>query len=194
MNEKIGVIAILFTLLSVSSSQYPLILILCYAIHEGGHLFFAKACGVKMRKFQMKLFRLRLSYDFEGVSYKKELVVSLGGIVFNLVFLALPLIFRLKMAEITVFYILCNASLALMNIYPVSSLDGGRVLRCLLLLIFQEERAIKIYNFISAFAVGVLWIFAVYLQLVFNSNVSLFFISVFLLVQICFSSEKLYKK
>ncbi len=194
MTEKIGVIAILFTLLSVSSSQYPLILVLCYAIHEGGHLFFAKVCGVKMRKFQMKLFRLRLSYDFDGVSYMKELIISLGGIAFNLIFLVLPLIFRLRMSEAIGFYILCNASLALMNIYPVSSLDGGRVLRCLLLLIFQEERAIKIYNFISAFAVGALWIFSIYLQLVFNSNVSLFFISVFLLVQICFSSEKLCKK
>ena len=194
MSEKIGVIAILFTLLTVSSSPYPFILILCYVIHEGGHIFFAKICGVKLRKFKINSFRLKISYDFESVSYKKELLVSLGGIIFNFLFLMFPLAFDFRKSEGIVFYVLCNASLALMNLYPVSNLDGGRALKCILLLICSEDKASKIYNKISAFAVGILWVFAVYLQLVFDSNISLFFISVFLLVQICFSSEKICKK
>ncbi|MBO5374708.1 MAG: site-2 protease family protein [Clostridia bacterium] len=186
IGEKIGFFAFFLTIMSVSSSPHPLLLGLCYLIHESGHLIFAKINGVGMNKLKIGSFRLSLSYDCSMVSYGKELLVCAGGIIFNLAFFLVFNFFKSKSEGIS-FFAFCNLSLALMNLYPISTLDGGRILKCLSMLLFNAKRAEQICRVCSFFFAFILWLCAVYLQLVFDSNVSLFFISVFLLVELCFS-------
>ncbi|MBR2295923.1 MAG: site-2 protease family protein [Clostridia bacterium] len=187
IGEKIGFLAVLLTMMSISSSPYPMMLILAYIIHELGHIIIAKINHIPMRKFKIGSFRLSLSYDCSGVPYKKELFVCLGGIAFNLLFASLMAILKLYKYDSISFFILCNLSLALMNLYPVSTLDGGGILKCLLMMLFDTEKAEKISKIISLIAVFILWLCAVYLQLVFDSNISMLFISIFLLIELCFS-------
>lgn len=187
IGEKIGFLALFFTMMSISSSPHPLMLILCYLIHEGGHMLFAKLNGVKMRKLRIGSFRLSLSYDCSCVSYKKELLVCAGGIVFNLISFFIVELFFKSNPNLS-FFAFCSLSLALMNLYPVSTLDGGRILKCICMIFFNEKISERASRAISFFFAFVLWLCAVYLQLVFNSNVSLLFISVFLLIELCFSN------
>ena len=86
LGEKIGLVLILLTTMNISSSPHPLILILCYGIHEAGHLFFAYVTGAKIKNFKASLLRLNIKYDCSEISYMKEALVCGGGIIFNLLF------------------------------------------------------------------------------------------------------------
>ena len=187
LGEKLGFIALLFTMMSISSSPHPITLIICYGIHEIGHIVTAKAVGAKIGRMRSGIFRLCISYDCSNVSYVRELAVCAGGIIFNLLSALVTYICGLSRYELGGFFILCNLSLAIMNIYPISILDGGGILRCFFLTFFEPGKAKKICVFFSFFFAFVMWLCAVYLQLVFRSDLSLFFISVFLLVELCFS-------
>ena len=187
----LGFFALLFTMMSISGSPHPLMLILAYVVHEIGHLFFAKKVGAKIKKFKLRAMHLSLAYDCTKITYKKEILVQLGGIIFNLITAAIFYLIPLFSHDTCRFFMLCNLSLALMNLYPVSILDGAGVLKSILLLKLRQDVAEKISDTVSLIAVFIMWIFSVYLQLVFSSNLSLFFISVLLMIELCLTHAKI---
>lgn len=187
LKEKFSIIALLFSMLSISTSPNPFMLILVYLIHELGHIFFAKLTGAEIKKMRGGVFHLSISYNTNGLSYKKEALVCLGGIIFNLLFALFVFLINVQRNDTLSTFVLLNLSLALMNLYPVSILDGGGILKALLLAKTREDVAEKICLIVSFVFAIIMWLVAVYLQIIFSANVSLFLISVLLLVQLCFS-------
>ena len=182
-----GFFALLFTMMSISGSPHPYMLIIAYIIHELGHMFFASLAGAKIRKFKFATLHLSLSYDCSSITYGKEILVCLGGIIFNLLTAGIIWMIPAFNGEACRFFAVCNLSLALMNLYPVSILDGAGALKALMLLKIRQDLAEKISHIVSIIAVLLMWLLSVYLQLVFASNLSLLFISVLLLVELCFT-------
>ena len=184
--DKIALFSVFITIASVAVTPYPEMLIISYILHELGHMFFARLVGAKMKKIKIGTLHLSLSYDPSEISYLREMIICFGGIIFNvisaLIFLALPI-----KGEGKTFFITCNLSLAIMNLYPASILDGGGILRCFLKMILPYRISEKISRGVSVFAIIMLWLLCVYCQLVFMSNLSLFIISIILLVETCFS-------
>ena len=185
--DKLAILSILFTALSISVSPHPLILVICYAIHELGHLFFATLVGAKIKKFKLGAFHLCLSYDCTEISYLKEMLVCFGGIIFNVISALILLLIPIFKGEVIDFFVLCNLSLALMNLYPAAILDGGGVLRSFLYIVTSQEKADKISRGVSIISTLILWLISVYLQLVLSSNLSLLIISIVILIELCFS-------
>ncbi|MBR2943578.1 MAG: site-2 protease family protein [Clostridia bacterium] len=185
--DKLAILSILFTALSISVSPHPLILVICYAIHELGHLFFATLVGAKIKKFKLGAFHLCLSYDCTEISYLKEMLVCFGGIIFNVISALILLLIPIFKGEVIDFFVLCNLSLALMNLYPAAILDGGGVLRSFLYIVTSQEKADKISRGVSIISTLILWLISVYLQLVLSSNLSLLVISIVILIELCFS-------
>ena len=187
--EKISLFTIIFTMMSISSSPHPFMLIFCYTLHEAGHIIVAKLVGAEIvGGIKKKALRLAISYDCSHISYFREMLVCAGGIAFNLIFALFSSLLGFGTSEAGKFFIICNISLAIMNLYPISILDGAGILRCVNLMIFDSEKAEKICKTISFIFALILWFFAVYFQMIFSANISLFLISVFLLIQLCFSS------
>lgn len=189
ISERLGIFAAIFTTISLSASPHPFILVLCYIIHEIGHITVARIVGAKIKKFKIGSFHLSLSYDCGNLSYKKEIAVQLGGIIFNLIAAAMLTLFEGLGGESVDFFIICNLSLGLMNLYPASVLDGGGVLKSILLSTVEEDRAIKIFKGISLVSAILMWLVSVYLQIIFCANLSLFIISVVLLIELCFNER-----
>ncbi|MBO5356806.1 MAG: site-2 protease family protein [Clostridia bacterium] len=187
LKEKFSIIALIFSMLSISASPNPIMLISVYIIHEAGHIFFARLTGAKIKKMRGGVFHLSISYSTEALSYKKEALVCLGGIIFNLLFALFTFFINVQKNDTLSTFSLLNASLALMNLYPVSILDGGGILKSLLLIKTREDVAEKICLIVSFVFAIILWLVSVYLQIIFSANVSLFLISVLLLIQLCFS-------
>ncbi|MBO5262361.1 MAG: site-2 protease family protein [Clostridia bacterium] len=187
ISEKIGVIASVFTLFSLGTSPHPFVLIFSYIIHEAGHIFFAKITGAGMKKIRFGAFRLCLSYDKSGLSYKQEMLVQAGGIIFNLLSALIVSLFHLQ-GDVFRFFQICNISLALMNLYPISILDGGGILKNVFLCFLSGGVAEKLSKFVSFIGAILMWLVAVYIQIVLSASMSLFVISVFLLVELCFSN------
>ena len=185
--EKLGILAIFFTLLGVSISPHPFLLIFCYIIHELGHIFMAKIVGAKTKKVKVFAFRLSIGYDQAGITYPQEILICFGGIIFNLISAATVALLPFFQGEVADFFVICNLSLAIMNLYPVSILDGGGILRATLLYLLGQEKAEKISGGVSLICAILLWLVSVYLQLAFSSNLPLLVISIVLLVQLCFS-------
>lgn len=186
LGEKIGIIAMLISTISLSASPHPVILILCYLIHEIGHIIMAKILGADMKKFKVGTLHLSISYDCSCISYKRELIVQLGGIIFNLTSALLASILPFG-GETCTFFVVASISLAIMNLYPISILDGGGALKTIASIIWSRDVAERLSK-ITSFAFAILmWIVAVYFQIAFVSNLSLFLISVLLLIELCFT-------
>ena len=185
--NKLSLIALMLSMISVFLTPRPLLLILAYLIHEIGHMFFAKLVGAKISKMSGGVFHLSISYSTLGVSYKKEALVCCGGIIFNVIFGLLALLINTTNNDTVSAFSILNFSLGIMNLYPVSILDGGGILKSLLLSRLQESKADKICLSVSFIFAILMWLIAVYFQIIFSSNVSLFLISILLLVQLCFS-------
>ena len=172
-------------MVTLGTSPHPVILILCYIIHELGHLCLSRLVGARMRRFKIGAMHLCLSYDTSCLSYKREILVQLGGVIFNLsAALFACLLFGGDGAD---FFVICNLSLALMNLYPISILDGGGVLKNVFLMILPRDVSEKLSKWVSFVCAIFMWLLAVYMQIIFSANLSLFIISVALLVELCFS-------
>ena len=184
--NKMGILFAIFTVISVGLSPHPFVLILCYSIHEAGHIFFAWLMGARIEKLHIGTFHLSLSYDARGLSYKKEILVEAGGIIFNLLSVLFAFLFPFSTQGLE-FFLICSVSLALMNLYPVSILDGGGILKNLLLCILAGDVAEKVSKAVSFVCAILMWLIAVYVQIIFSASPSFFVISVFLLVKLCFS-------
>ena len=184
--DKVALFSIFLTIVSVSLTPYPEMLVISYLIHELGHMFFARVVGAKMKKIKIGALHLSLSYDPSGISYLKEMIICFGGIIFNVISALIFLILPIK-GEAKSFFIVSNFSLAIMNLYPAAILDGGGILRCILRMTLPYRISEKISRGVSVFAIILLWLLCVYFQLVFASNLSLFIISIILLMETCFS-------
>ena len=188
--DKLALFSIFLTVIGVSLTPYPILLFISYIIHELGHLFFARVVGAEMKKIKIGALHLSLSYDAKNISYKKEMLICFGGIIFNLITALIFFLLPIPKGKSWIFFIVSNISLALMNLYPAGILDGGGILKCFLFSVAPYEKAEKIARGVSIFAIILLWLICVYFQIVFVSNISLFIISVILLMQTCFSYLK----
>ena len=165
-------------------------------IHELGHLAAAVACGVRIAGMRLDLFGARL--ELPGLlSYRQELLVALGGPAANL--LTATVLFRAWTAcgcpvcgaspslsgWALVLGVLLPASLGLcaVNLLPVASLDGGRILFCLLSLTLGADAARRVLRLLSLFLLTLLWLLSVYALLRAGQFLSLFVFSFSLLVR-----------
>lgn len=187
IGEKVGFLALIFTAVSLGTSPHPFVLIICYLIHESGHIVFSHLMGASIKKLKIGACHLSLSYDCSNLSYGRELIVQSGGIIFNLASALIVHIIPVLSGDVCDFFVLGSISLALMNLIPIAILDGGGMLKSILSLLTQHSIAEKISFCVSFICAFCMWLVAVYLQIVFSSNLSFFFISVFLLVELCFS-------
>lgn len=173
-----------------------LLLGLAALIHELGHLAAAVACGVRITGMRLDLFGARL--ELPGLlSYRQELLVALGGPAANL--LTATVLFRAWTAcgcpvcgaspslsgWALVLGVLLPASLGLcaVNLLPVASLDGGRILSCLLSLTLGADAARRVLRLLSLFLLTLLWLLSVYALLRAGQFLSLFVFSFSLLVR-----------
>ena len=156
-------------------------------IHEMGHILAARLCGVRMRALRVDLFGARL--HLAGMmSYRREATVAAAGPLFNL--LTAAILLSGAKGNVASYLagdgggsILALSSLALaaINLLPVRSLDGGRILRCTLAPLIGERAADSLLTLGTALCLGGLWAFSVYALLRVGEMLSLFAFSVCLL-------------
>ncbi len=162
---------------------------LCAILHELSHVFAAWRMGVGVSYIEILPFGVcaRLKSDIiKNPAY--EIIIALAGPLINIVIFAIALIFRYNLSvdsEILNYFIICNLSMAIINLLPCLPLDGGRMLRAYLTL---KTGSVFAYNFtvsLSRIIVLILIGGSVYLLLSNNFNFSLILIGAFLLGNLC---------
>ena len=139
--------------LAISGAYNAIIPLIAATLHEAAHVIAAKARGVRLKKFDVGIFGARLTMS-EGIySYADEIVICAAGPLVNLFSAGICIcICNVGGIESELFslFILSSIALGVINLLPVRSFDGGRILLSALSYIITSSSAEKFLSFISA--------------------------------------------
>lgn len=161
-----------------------IISLLSSMLHEVGHLYFMHLFYQRVYCVTFGAFGVRIDRQLSSsLSYKKETVIALGGILVNFIiafggaiyYYLTGDIFSLKLSIV-------NIIIALFNMIPVDTLDMGRVLRYTLLVTIDEGRCERILNIISLLSVNLIACMCLLYSLFVGFNLSLIIVTIYLYV------------
>lgn len=160
-------------------------LIFAVLLHECGHILLLLLTKGSIAGMSMSLFGITLKATYPN-SYLSRLAISLGGPFFGILGF---LMFHETGGAFSLFADI-SLGLALFNLLPISFLDGGAALSCLLFLFLSYEKAFILSKGISLFFTLLLWMISIYLFLFLHGSSSLFFLSLWLFFSLFFSKKK----
>ena len=187
---KISFVSVLWiAVLFCTHAPYLVPTLLAIALHEVGHIFLAHLLKIKIKCVHLSLLGARLEAVGE-ISYKNELLLALGGPLFGILGFAFSIFPATKYDfEYLLYFSVISLILALFNLLPLESLDGGRILSCALCLRFNLESAHKIMDCACFLTLFVLWLFSVYIMLKISSGLQTFVFCSFFFAK-CFVFNK----
>lgn len=173
--------------------------LLAALIHEIGHLLAAKMLKIKVDEVKLDFSGARICVDERLTSYRDEFLLSLAGPFANIasIFLILttykiigiqPMVL-FDCADIFMmtgdpeiqgmcgFFILSSFIQAFINLLPVKTFDGGRILYCALAGLFSEKVADRVLSSASLLSAFLLWTIALYLMLRISSGIGVYVFS-----------------
>jgi len=191
---KIHIICFFLILLfaSINFSFYMLILLSCIFIHEVGHIAFIKINKIKILSIEILPFGINIMTDNKLTAYKTDIIIALSGPAANIICAAVIfIIIKLNgYNSVLLFSFLTNILYAIINLFPVKSLDGGRALEIILKMYFSESLSYIIFSVISSVFLGILSIFAFFVLMVTGYNFTLILLCCYLFYTIHFSPKK----
>lgn len=131
--------------------------LLSVTVHEAAHLLVLRIVHARIHKLRLTGCGAVIVTD--PLPYRHELLTAAAGPTANLLLLRLNLHRAPELA-------LLNLGLFLYNMLPLYPLDGGRILRAALHLLFSEPTANLLERWVALLCVGTLGAFAVYLTCV----------------------------
>lgn len=187
MKIKINLNIFLFVILFFITNQldvYALTMIFAL-IHEIGHLICGILLGFKAKTLKiMPLgFYIEFKINVQDYNYKiikgniiavKKALIALAGPIVNLIIIIIVLI---KNLDINILY--ANLLILLFNLLPIYPLDGGRIIKNILIIFCGKRKAINYINVISNVVVILLTAVSSILIIKFK-NIAIFIIIMFL--------------
>ena len=177
---------LIFILYSMRELIIPLALSIL--LHELGHIIASVILKVKIKCLTVSLLGARLEISDE-IPYLHEMLISLAGPMAG--FLAFILTINTATQSQTLLHF-CVISLALsiFNMFPISTLDGGRVLRCLLCCLCRLDTAEKIMRILTFFTLFFFWLISTYIMIKISSGLSGFVFCTFFFLKSFILNEK----
>ncbi len=170
--------------------------ILSATLHELGHLLAARMLGIEISEICFDHSGVRICTEDRLIPYKKEIILAASGPLVNLSVILLSAVgfmcsgtSAVRAVELCMLFMVdgvkttvgCGAFFALssviqcgINLLPVRTFDGGRILRCAAALLFGERGAERITELSSALAAFVLWTLSLYLMLRASSGLGIY--------------------
>ena len=161
MRFRIDLKIFLFIILFCISKQIEIyiIMIIFAFLHEIGHLIAGIILGLKPEKIEIIPVGLTVSFkvDIEGINKKKgngnmfvikEIIVAIAGPIVNLLIFILTLLNEEK-TYLNNLIMYSNLLIFIFNLIPIYPLDGGRILKGILHIIFGKRTSCKITYDIS---------------------------------------------
>ena len=168
-------------LLLFDRSGFCLMTVLAALLHECGHLLAARLLRIPWKSLRMDFMGARLEVSGRLLSYGEEWLLSAAGPFSSFVFAALGAALW-SISELAVLFSCASLLLGLLNLLPIRTFDGGRMLECFLSR-FCEERAVHgIMRFCSFLFLFLIWSGAIYFLLRAGDGLSLLFFSMSLFV------------
>ena len=119
--------ALMTALLLCQRDTIIVVSLLASVIHEGGHLLAMLLCRVQPTECILGLFGMRIHLPNHLRSYRQNVWIALAGPLANVLSAGVLALFSMPVA------VAVHLWLAALNLLPVTVLDGGEILRCVLL-------------------------------------------------------------
>ncbi len=177
-------VALIAIMVMLCDERIVLCSLLSSLIHESGHLFFMLLSGDAPKNIEMSLFGFEIDRSNKvRLSYKKEMLISLGGIIFNMIFSIFSLIiYNLSQSEEAFLFSGINFVVAAVNAFPVSVLDCGQTVKYFLLLHFDSEKSEKYAECISVVFTLIFTASSFIYLLLLGVNISLVAVNIYLII------------
>ncbi len=176
-------VAIVLGIMAVTDRTGTVFLTLLAALlHECGHLVAARLLGIRMERVRLGFLGMRLDMGGTVLSYGTEWILCAAGPLVSLLCAAMaaPLWGILEAARI---FSCASLVLGVLNLLPIRTFDGGRMLETFLLGIFGmrvSRWGMMLSSYLFLFA---LWATAVYFLLRVGDGLSLFCFSLSLFLR-----------
>lgn len=191
MRFRIDLKIFIFLILFYFTKQIELYaMIMIFAIiHELGHLLSGLLMGMKPEKIEIMPFGVSISFKINAREYNKKIkkgnaleikkiIVALAGPMTNFIIILIASNLKLNLIK-SMLIIYTNFLIMIFNLLPIYPLDGGRVLKGILHIIFGKRKAEKYINIISKITVIVITAISSILIL-YIKNISIFLIDIYL--------------
>ncbi len=148
-------------------------------IHESGHLLMGGLCGARIRRITLATPGAVIEFD-RTFGYHDGILVYGAGIFFNLISGAFATVF----GEKYIVFMLFSLGYALINMIPISGLDGGRLLECVLSFFLSYRVHDTVCKWISFLSLFFLWQCSIYILFKTQINISPFIVCIFLFFEL----------
>ena len=170
---------IIFSLL-VSGNKLTYLTLLAVSIHESGHIVASKIFNISICELNFGFLGARLKTEDMLYSYSQEISLCLFGPIFNFLsaYIAYVILcFTNYNKENIKFFILSSILLGIINLLPIRTFDGGRIIESLFSYVLHPKKVYTIVNIFSFITIFCLWSVSVYFLLVYSSSLGLFVFS-----------------
>ena len=175
-------ILLLVVLILTDRTRVVLLTLLAALLHECGHLLAAKLMRIPMRGVRFDLLGVRLEIGGRMLSYGEEWLLAAAGPLTSLLCAAVAaLAWRVSL----LFQIFSCASVVLgaLNLLPIRTFDGGRMLECCLTAFWGVRVAQRGLAVTSVTFLFLVWAVSVYFLLRAGDGLALFCFSLSLFLR-----------
>ncbi len=188
MKIRIDLKILIFLVLFYFTNQlkiYLVIMLFCF-IDELGHIFAGLIFNMKIEKLEIMPFGFSVSFEDNGTNNFKNIFVAAAG---PLVTLAIIFIFFNLKISLKQEIIYSNILILIYNLMPIYPLDGGRIIKGILQIKEEEERAQKMIWKLTKITMIIIT-FVCSIAVYYFKNIAIFLSCIFLWIIILRIEEK----
>ena len=171
--QPLALIYLLFMLFCDKSGLAAMSL-LAAALHEIGHLVAARVMHIPIGAMRFDLLGARIDVKGRILSYGEEWLLCMSGPLSSLVFSLIGSFFW-SHTKLAIAFSCASLLLGLLNLLPIQTFDGGRMLECALLSFTTPQKTESILRGCTFLFLWLLWAFSAYLMIKIADGISLFF-------------------
>ena len=179
--QPLAIIYLLWMLLS-DKSGIAAMSILAAALHEVGHLLAARLLKIPIRAMRFDLLGARIDVKGRILSYGEEWLLCMAGPLSSLLFSLIGSFFW-SHTKLAIVFSCASLLLGLLNLLPIQTFDGGRMLECALLSFTSPKKVGSVLRGCTFLFLWLLWAFSAYLMIKIADGISLFFFTLTLLAR-----------